>query len=73
MLDLAPDGFGPGFYRKFWNIANINFFDGFFQQNLDTESINQAFLLPIPKSSIARTPNITPKLPNESNSQSPNE
>jgi hypothetical protein len=48
----GPDGFGPGFYRKFWYIVKpkINsLFQQFFDQTAGTTSINRSHLILLQK------------------------
>jgi hypothetical protein len=55
----GPDGFGPGFYKKFQSLTKpkiFNLFNQFFNVSLDTTSINRAHLILIPKSDGARSP-----------------
>jgi hypothetical protein len=55
----GPDGFGPGFYRKFWPLLKPKIhrlFQQFYNQSLDTSSINRAYLILLPKNDGARTP-----------------
>jgi hypothetical protein len=55
----VPDGFGPGFYRKFWPHLKTKIqrlFQQFYTQSLDTSSINRAYLIFLPKKDGARTP-----------------
>lgn len=58
MLNMNPmaspglDGFGPGFYRKYWSLLKTpitNIFNAFHRNALDTESLNRALIVILPK------------------------
>lgn len=54
----GPDGFGPLFYKKYWNLvkAHIHSFMTDFQNlNAQTESLNRAHLILLPKKDHANT------------------
>jgi hypothetical protein len=56
----GPDGFGPGFYKKFWNTVKPNIlrlFDQFFSGQINLDGLNRAFMVLIPKNDDAHTPN----------------
>ena len=55
----GPDGFGPAFYRKYWNTVKHLVFDlfrDFHAQKTDTAAINRAHIILLPKKEGARTP-----------------
>jgi hypothetical protein len=55
----GPDGFGPGFYRKFWpsvKPAVLNLFNHFHDGLPDLDGLNRAFMVLIPKNYNATTP-----------------
>jgi hypothetical protein len=56
----GPDGFSPGFYRKFWTTVKpsiLRLFDQFFSGQIDLDGLNRAFMVLIPKNDDAHTPN----------------
>lgn len=55
----GPDGFGPGFYRKFWHILKekiTHFLSDFHAQISDISCLNRALIILLPKHSDARSP-----------------
>jgi hypothetical protein len=55
----GPDGFGPGFYKKYWQSIKSEIFELFQQfqnQSADISSINRAYLILWPKSDSATSP-----------------
>lgn len=55
----GPDGFGPGFYRKFWHIIKgkiKDFFLEFHSLGSDISCLNRALIILLPKSNDARSP-----------------
>ena len=55
----GPDGFGPGFYRKFWHVVKpqiLKLFSDFHSQSIDTAPFNRAHIVLLPKSESARSP-----------------
>jgi hypothetical protein len=71
----GPDGFGPGFYKKYWQTIEhkiCKLFNQFYSQTADVSPINRAYLV----LQVATAPEafkpiyLSTKLPNQSNSQS---
>ena len=70
----GPDGFGPIFYRKYWNDIKqpiLTFFSTFHDQTASLERFNRAFMVLLPKFQAPTTPdafrpislqNCTPKV-----------
>jgi hypothetical protein len=55
----GPDGFGPGFYRAFWptvKLKILQLFSAFYNHQTDTECINRAHIVLLPKTATACTP-----------------
>jgi hypothetical protein len=55
----GPDGFGPGFYRKFWTTVKpivLKLFQQFHTGQIDLDGLNRAYMVLIPKKENARTP-----------------
>jgi hypothetical protein len=55
----GPDGFGPGFYRKFWTTVKpivLKLFQQFHSGQIDLDGLNRAYMVLIPKKENARTP-----------------
>jgi hypothetical protein len=49
----GPDGFGPGFFTKFWNLTKMDIFalfEQFFSLTADIKGINRAYMVLLPKS-----------------------
>jgi len=49
---LGPDGFGPAFYRAFWNLTKqdlLSFTNSFHDGSIDLDGINHAHLVLLPK------------------------
>lgn len=56
----GPDGFGPGFYRKFWHTLKgkiHNFFKEFHAQRSDISCLKRALIILLLKNTDARSPN----------------
>ena len=56
----GPDGFGPGFYRKYWPILKqkiTDLFHCFYNQSADISCLNRAFIVLLPKAQGSTSPN----------------
>jgi hypothetical protein len=54
----GPDGFGPAFYKLFWNSLKpfvMQLFEDFHSGSIDLDSVNRAHLILLPKRDGVRT------------------
>ena len=50
--DLGPDGFGPAFFKFFWNLVNpslVTLFEEFYENAADLQRINKSHIVLLPK------------------------
>jgi len=53
---LGPDGFGPAFFKYFWNLVSpriLDLFDEFYNNSADLQRINKFYIVLLPKQKLA--------------------